>query len=84
MDKERVKTRRERRQQFLRTLYDEIDGSVSEFVDGLEIGARVGADPDETRRIIAYLEEKGQIKVDDHKAGIVRITAAGVDAVETE
>jgi hypothetical protein len=84
MDKDRIKARRERRQLFLRTLYEEIDGSVSEFVDGLEIAHRLGADAEEGRRIIAYLEEKGLIKVDDHKTGIVRITAGGVDAVETE
>ncbi|MGQ0560795.1 MAG: hypothetical protein ACT443_02860 [Gemmatimonadota bacterium] len=80
---ERIRARRERRQQFLRLLYDEVDGSVSEFVDGLDIGSRLGADAAEARRIIEYLEEKGLLKVDDHKSGIVRITAAGVDAVET-
>jgi Mn-dependent DtxR family transcriptional regulator len=84
MDKERIKARRERRQQFMRALYEEIDGSVNEFVHGLDIAERLGADPEEGRRIIAYLEEKGLIKVDDHKAGIIRITADGVDAVETE
>lgn len=68
----------------MRALYEEIDGSVNEFVDGLDIATRLGADPEEGRRIIAYLEEKGLLKVDDHKAGIIRITADGVDAVETE
>jgi hypothetical protein len=84
MDKQKIKERRERRQQFLRTLYEEVDGSVNEFVDGLELAGGLGADVAEGRRIIAYLEEKGLLKVDDHKAGIVRITADGVDAVETE
>ena len=84
MDKDRIKERRERRQHFLRTLYQEVDGSVNDFVDGLELASRLGAEPEEGRRIIAYLEEKGLLKVDDHKAGIVRITADGVDAVETE
>lgn len=84
MDKDRIRIRRERRQQFLAELYEENDGSVSEFVDGLEIAARLGADVEEGRRIIAYFEEKGLIKVDDHKAGIVRLTADGVDVVESE
>lgn len=84
MDREKIRQRRERRQQFLRSLYEEIDGSVNDFVDGLELGQRLGADADEARRIISYLEEKGLVKVDDHKTGIIRITAAGVDAVETE
>jgi hypothetical protein len=84
MDKQKIRERRERRQQFLRTLYEEVDGSVNEFVDGLELASGLGADVAEGRRIIAYLEEKGLLKVDDHKAGIIRITADGVDAVETE
>ena len=84
MDKDKIKARRERRQQFLRSLYEEVDGSVNEFIDGLELASGLGADVAEGRRIIAYLEEKGLLKVDDHKAGIIRITADGVDAVETE
>jgi predicted transcriptional regulator len=38
--------------------------------------------PEETRKILAYLEEKGYVLVDDHRAGVVRITAEGIDAVE--
>ena len=58
--------------------------ALNEFIDGLELASGLGADVAEGRRIIAYLEEKGLLKVDDHKAGIIRITADGVDAVETE
>jgi hypothetical protein len=83
MDGDAIKARRQLRAQFLRSLYEQVDGSVSEFVNGFEIGSRVGADSAEARRIIEYLEEKGLLKVDDHKNGIVRITANGVDAVET-
>ncbi len=64
-------------------LYRAVDGNVSEFVQGFDIAAQVEADAEEARRIIAYLEEKGRIKVDDHRNGVIRITAAGVDAVET-
>jgi hypothetical protein len=83
MDAERIAVRRAQRAQFLMTLYEQVDGSVNEFVDGHQIAARVGADADEARRIMAYFEEKHFIKVDDHKAGIIRITAAGIDEVET-
>ena len=83
MDPERIRARRERRQAFLQALYDEVDGSVSDFVEGLQIGAGVGADDNEARRMITYFEEKGLLKVDDHKTGVIRITAAGVDMVET-
>lgn len=83
MDADRIRARRERRAAFLHAIYAETDGSVSDFVDGFQIGAGVGADADEVRRIITYFEEKGLLKVDDHKAGVIRITAAGVDEVET-
>lgn len=84
MDEDVIKARRARRQEFLRLLYKKTDGSVSEFLDGYAIAAAVGADQEEAKRIVAYFEEKGLLKVDDHKTGIVRITADGVDAVEGE
>ena len=84
MDPDEFRARRQRRADFLRALYQEVNGSVSEFVDGLELGARIGVDSEETRRMIAYFEEKGAVMVDDHKSGVIRITAAGVDLVETE
>ena len=82
MDKDQLKARRERRQHFLQTLYEQVDADVNEFVDGYDIAARVGADLAEAKRIIAYFEEKGMVLVDDHKAGIIRITAEGIDSVE--
>lgn len=84
MDREKLKQRRLRREAFLMTLYEDVDGSVTQFVDGHEIAARVGAEPEEARRIIAYFEEKGLILVDDYKTGIVRITVEGVDEVEKD
>lgn len=83
MDAETIKLRRQRRTDFMRRLYDVVDGSVSEFVSGFDLASELGAEAEEARRIMAYLEEKGLIKVDDHRNGIVRITAAGVDDVET-
>jgi predicted ArsR family transcriptional regulator len=83
MDKEAIRERQKRRQAFMRRLYETVDGSVSEFVQGFELAAELGADGEEARRILAYLEEKGLIKVDDHRNGVIRITAAGVDEVES-
>jgi Mn-dependent DtxR family transcriptional regulator len=79
---ESMRRRRDLRREFLRRLYDLVDGSVSEFVSASAIGTPLGADDAETRRIFEYLEEKGLVKVDDHRGGIIRITAAGVDEVE--
>lgn len=80
---ESMQRRREQRREFLRLLYEETDGSVSEFVSAYDIGAVLGIDDTETRKMFEYLEEKGFVMVDDHRAGIIRITAAGVDEVES-
>ena len=57
---------------------------MSEFVNAFELGASLDLDEVETRRIFEYLEEKGWVLVDDHRAGTVRLTAAGIDEVEAE
>ena len=74
--------RREARSILLRGIYDTADGSVTEFVAAWDLAVAQGVDPAEAARIVAYLEEKGYLLVDDHRAGVVRITANGVDAVE--
>jgi hypothetical protein len=79
-----LRQRRAQRRDLLRRLYAQADGSVSEFVNAYEIGTQMQLDAVETRRIFEYLEEKGWVMIDDHRAGIVRITAAGVDEVEGE
>lgn len=79
-----LRRRRELRRAFLRRLYLDVDGSVSQFVTAFDIGAALHLDQDATRRIFEYLEEKGWVMVDDHRAGVVRLTANGVDEVESE
>jgi hypothetical protein len=79
-----IRRRREQRREFLRRLYDVVDGSVSEFINAWELGATIELDESEALKICEYLAEKGLIMIDDHRAGIVRMTAAGVDAVEAE
>ena len=78
-----MQQRRERRRELLSRLYTRVDGSVTEFVSAWDLGAELGMDEAESRKIIEYLEEKGFVMVDDHRAGIVRMTAAGVDEVES-
>lgn len=82
MDKEQLRERKARRTSFLAALYEKVDGDVNEFVHGFEIAETVGADSAEAKKILAYFEEKRMIVIDDHKAGIIRITAEGVDSVE--
>lgn len=78
-----MQQRRERRRELLKRLYLRVDGSVTDFVSAWELGAELGMEETESRKVIEYLEEKGYVMVDDHRAGIVRMTAAGVDEVET-
>lgn len=80
---DRLRERQARRVAFLRELYDMVDSSVTEFVSGFDVGEKVGADREEATRIIEYHAEKELIKVDDYTTGMVRLTAAGVDAVES-
>ena len=75
--------RRRLRAAVLEALYRETDGDVATFVSAPEVTRPLGVEEGELRRIIAYLEERRWIVVDDHKAGIVRLTADGVDRVET-
>jgi hypothetical protein len=74
--------RRDQRTAFLRELYQRVDASVAIFVNGYEIGDELGMVRDETGKLFDYLEEKGFIKVDDHRSGMLRITAFGIDEVE--
>lgn len=80
---ESIQQRRERRREFLLQLYLRVDGSISEFVPAYELGAGLGIEEAEVRKIFEYLEEKNLVLVDDHRAGIVRLTAAGADEVES-
>jgi hypothetical protein len=75
--------RRQNRADFLARLYEIVDASVTTFVSGLEIAEAMGLSAAEGTRIIEYLQEKQFIHIDDHKLGIIRITALGIDHVET-
>jgi Mn-dependent DtxR family transcriptional regulator len=79
---EAMRRRRDQRREFLRRLYELVDGSVSQFVPASTVAEHLGIDDAETRRIFEYLEEKQLVMVDDHRSGIIRITASGVDEVE--
>lgn len=77
-----IQNRRRLRTAFIVRLYETVDASVSEFVSAFEVADSVRLERNEARSVIEYFEEKGYLKVDDHRSGIVRITAAGIDHVE--
>lgn len=78
-----VSGRKQQRTAFIRRLYGVVDASVTEFVSAFDIGAELGITDKEIGRLLGYFEEKGLIKTDDHKLGIIRITATGIDYVES-
>ena len=80
--KEEIEQRRRQRRDFMTELYRVTDGSVSEFVSAYEIGTDILIPNSDIKRLLAYLEEKEFIKVDDHKLGVIRMTANGIDYVE--
>ena len=77
-----IAERRRLRAALLVRLYHDVDGSVTRFVPGYELAEALGLGREEAEKAIAYLEEKGLVKVDDHRAGILRLTASGVDEAE--
>jgi DNA-binding MarR family transcriptional regulator len=77
-----IRERRRLRTALLVGLYHEVDGSVTQFVHAFELAAALGLERAEAEKAIAYLEERGHVKVDDHRSGVLRLTAAGVDEAE--
>jgi hypothetical protein len=75
--------RRQQRIDFLARLYERVDASVSEFVAAFDLGDEMGLPREETRKILEYLAEKGWVRVDDFREGTIRLTADGIDRVES-
>ena len=84
MTREAIEQRRRQRREFLQRLYDEVDADVSRFVSAWEIASAVGIGEADARRLLEYFGEKGYLHVDDHRAGTVRLTAAGLDHIEEQ
>ena len=81
---ELIQRRRELRRRFMAELYRRTDAGVAEFVSAAEVAGELGLDAAEQRRFLEYFHEKGWVWVDDFREGVVRITAAGIDAVESQ
>ena len=77
-----IRERRRLRAALLVRLYHEVDGSVTQFVHAFELAGELGLTRAEAEKAIAYLEERGHVKVDDHRSGVLRLTAGGVDEAE--
>jgi Mn-dependent DtxR family transcriptional regulator len=77
------KDRRQNRTDFMVRLYEIVDASVGTFVSAFDVAEPIGIDPAEVKRLIEYLEEKEYIHIDDYQRGVIRITATGIDHVES-
>jgi CTP-dependent riboflavin kinase len=83
MNDEEVRLRREARRRFLEALYDTSERGESEYQDGYEIAAELGVSRQDVERIVRYHEDHGHVRKSGSHGLTVRITAQGIDHVET-
>jgi CTP-dependent riboflavin kinase len=83
MNDEEVRLRREARRRFLEALYDTSERGESEYQDGYEIAAELGVSRQDAERIVRYHEDHGYVRKSGSHGLTVRITAQGIDHVET-
>jgi CTP-dependent riboflavin kinase len=78
-----IRRRREVRRRFLEILYTASEEGASEYADGYELGAELGLSRQEAERIVRYHEDHGHVRKSGSHGLTVRITAQGIDHIET-
>ncbi len=78
-----IRTRRESRRRFLLRLYEASEEGGEVYVDGYEIAEELGLSRDEAERIARYHEDHGFVKKIGGSGLSLRITASGIDHLET-
>jgi CTP-dependent riboflavin kinase len=84
VDADAVRRRRENRRRFLEVLYRYSEEESTEYVDGYDVGEQLGIPRQDAERIVRYLEDQGFVLKTGRTGLVLRITARGIDAVETE
>jgi CTP-dependent riboflavin kinase len=79
-----VRRRRELRRRFLERLYEHSEDGESEYQDGYEIAGEIGLSRQDAERVVRYHEDHGFVRKSGSHGLTVRITAQGIDHVETE
>ena len=79
-----VRRRREMRRRFLELLYEHSEDGESEYQDGYEIAGEIGLSRQDAERVVRYHEDHGFVRKSGSHGLTVRITAQGIDHVETE
>ena len=83
MSSDDVRRRREARRRFLEILYRQSEEGESEYQDGYELAAELGISRQDAERVVRYHEDHGFVRKSGSHGLTVRITAQGIDHVET-
>jgi CTP-dependent riboflavin kinase len=83
MDADAIRLRRENRGRFLRRLYEVSELEASEYLDGYEIAGELGLSRQDAERMVRYFEDHGFVRKVGSAGLTVRITAQGIDFLET-
>ncbi|HEX6042166.1 hypothetical protein, partial [Longimicrobium sp.] len=75
--------RRENRRRFLDYLYRCSEEEATEYRDGYEVADELGISRHDAERIVRYLEDHGFVMKTGRTGLVLRITAAGIDHVES-
>jgi biotin operon repressor len=78
-----VRARRENRRRFLDYLYRCSEEESTEYRDGYEVADELGISRQDAERIVRYLEDHGYVIKTGRTGLVLRITAAGIDHVES-
>lgn len=78
-----VREKRRQRRRFLQVLYEQSERGESEYQDGYEIAEELGLSRQDAERIVRYHEDHGYVRKSGSHGLTVRITAQGIDHMET-
>lgn len=82
-DAEAVRRRRENRRRFLEQLYRSSEEEGSVYEDGYTVAEELGLSRADAERIARYFEDRGYVKNTGGTGLTLRITAQGIDYLET-
>lgn len=83
MTGDEIGRRRELRRRFLEALYRLSEEGESEYQDGYELATELGMSRQDAERVVRYHEDHGFVRKSGSHGLTVRITAQGIDHVET-
>jgi len=78
-----VRLRRENRRRFLEQLYRSSEEGGAVYEDGYDVAEELGLSRQDAERIARYLEDHGWVKGTGGPGLVLRITARGIDHVES-